>query len=196
MPQVSQRLNLPGIIKAMLRWTGRLGFTRAAQNVLYRIWAKHVIYMSAFVFDCTHLVCHDQNLGTFIRSGAQGDEGVWPLSQALESLNQNQFSRNRSPSPTRTPLRKKFPLHHAWPTFTIKHHPLGLKDHRPLCSMPMQPQVVLLRLSFFNLCLHPSPFGHMAHMAAHLRIPRYTSDGSVISFFASSSLIPKPFLSS
>ena len=74
MPQVSQRLDLPGIIKALLRWTSRLGFIRAAQNVMYRIGAKHIIYMSAFVLDCTHLVCHDQNLRTFIRLRAPGGE--------------------------------------------------------------------------------------------------------------------------
>ena len=134
MPQVSQRLNLPGIIKAMLRWTGRLGFTRAAQNVMYRIWAKHVIYMSAFVFDCTHLVCHDQNLGTFIRSGAQGDEGVWPLSQALESLNQNQFSQGIAV------LRQPAPL-------------FGKSFRCTMHGRPSQQNIILWGSKFIGLCV-------------------------------------------
>jgi hypothetical protein len=121
---------------------------------------------------------------------------VSQLTQVLESLNKIMSKEPQSFAKPHHPSRINFPLHQAWPTITIKHHPLGIKVQRPLCSMPMHPQVVLPRLSFANLGLHPSLFAHMAHSAAHLRVFRYSSDGSVISFFATGSLSPKPFRSS
>lgn len=115
------------------------------------------------------------------------------LTQVLDSLNKIISKESQSFAKPHHPSRINFPLHQAWPTITIKHHPLGLKVHWPLCSMPMHPQVVLPRLSFANLGLHPSLFAHMAHSAAHLRVFRYSSDGSVISLFATGTLSPKPF---
>ena len=113
------------------------------------------------------------------------------LTQVLDSLNKIISKESQSFAQPHHPSRINFPLHHAWPTITIKHHPLGIKIQWPLCSMRMRPQLVLPRLSLASLGLHPSLFGHIAHITAHLRVARYTSDGSVISFFATGSLRPK-----
>ena len=118
------------------------------------------------------------------------------LTQVLDSLNKIISKESQSFAKPHHPSRINFPLHQAWPTITIKHHPLGLKVHWPLCSMPMHPQVVLPRLSLASLGLHSSLFGHIAHISAHLRVARYPSGGSVISFFATGSLRPKPVRSS
>ena len=118
------------------------------------------------------------------------------LTQVLDSLNKIISKESQSFAKPHHPSRINFPLHQAWPTITIKHHPLGLKVHWPLCSMPMHPQVVLPRLSLASLGLHSSLFGHIAHISAHLRVARYTSGGSVISFFATGSLRPKQVRSS
>ena len=118
------------------------------------------------------------------------------LTQVLDSLNKIISKESQSFAKPHHPSRINFPLHQAWPTITIKHHPLGLKVHWPLCSMPMHPQVALPRLSLASLGLHSNLFGHIAHISAHLRVARYTSGGSVISFFATGSLRPKPVRSS
>ena len=108
MPQVSQRLDLPGKIKALPRWTSRLRFIRAAQNVMYRIWAKHIIYMSAFVLDCTHLVCHDQNLRTFIRLRAPGGRRSVATNPSVGQFKQNHFQGIAVLRQTAPPFSDKF----------------------------------------------------------------------------------------
>ena len=118
------------------------------------------------------------------------------LIQVLDSLNKIISKESQSFAKPHHPSRINFPLHQAWPTITIKHHPLGLKVHWPLCSMPMHPQLVLPRLSLANPGVHPRLFAHIAHSTAHRIVFRYSSDRSVISFFATGSLRPKPVRSS
>ena len=103
MSQVSQRWDLPSIIKAMLWWTSRRRFVRAAQNVVHWKWSKHIIYMSAFIVDGTHLVCHDQNLRKLICAKIQGDEGLSQLYAAFQGPTQfPKFAVARHPAPPLT----------------------------------------------------------------------------------------------
>ena len=196
MSQVSERWDLPSIIKAMLRWTSRLCFVRAAQNVVHWKGSKHIIYMSAFIVDGTHLVCHDQNLRKLICAKIQGDEGLSQPSAACQGLNLFSFRSSQSLATPHHPSRINFPLHNAWPTNAIKHHPCGHKVHRPLCNMGMLPQLLLPRLSLVILGLYPSPFGNTTHGLAHLRVSRCPTGRSLIPIFATSALSPQPIHSS
>ena len=118
------------------------------------------------------------------------------LIQVLDSLNKIMSKESQSFAQPHHPSRINFPLHHTWPTITIKHHPLGIKIQWPLCSMRMRPQLVLPRLSPANPGVHPRRFAHMAHSTAHRIVFRYSSHRSVISCFATGSLSPKPVRSS
>ena len=100
------------------------------------------------------------------------------LIQVLDSLNKIMSKESQSFAQPHHPSRINFPLHHTWPTITIKHHPLGIKIQWPLCSMRMRPQLVLPRLSPANPGVHPRRFAHMAHSTAHRIVFRYSSDRS------------------